>query len=145
VVPESVHLGQPVDPTPIAEPQPQDARSPEQELALAQQRWPDVLERIQARKPLVAAQFSTSRPARVEDGSYLVISFQTPFDKKRAERPENRQVLEDEIEACLGHRFKLRCVVGDGGGMRSLFDDPVVNFAVSKFGGEPRLLDPPTS
>ncbi len=110
------------------------------DVSLAVQRWPDVVELVRARKPLVAAAMSTARPVRIE-GQTLVVDFGTAFHQKTAEKTANRPVIEAAIKQAVGHELRLRCTVGLGSSDGpSLFDDPVINFAARTFGGEPRRL-----
>ncbi len=114
-------------------------------LAVARLRWPDVVERVTAWKPLVGAAISTAQPLRVE-GQTLVVDFGTPFNRRRAESTPNRLAIEEAIKHAVGREYRLRGVVGsDAGAGPSLFDDPVINYAARTFGGEPRRLgeEPP--
>ncbi len=115
------------------------------EIALAVQRWPDVVELVRARKPLVAAAMSTARPLRIE-GQTLVVDFGTRFHRGTAEKTANRPIIEAAIKQAVGQELRLRCTVGSEGETgSSLFDDPVINFAARTFGGEPRRVPPTAS
>jgi DNA polymerase III subunit gamma/tau len=103
-------------------------------------RWPDVVDHVRSRKPILGALLSSARPVAT-DGAVLTVAFETEFNKKRAEIGANRQAIEAGIEHALGRAYRLRCTVnGAGDGQPSLLEDPVINYAARTFGGQPRRV-----
>ena len=106
-------------------------------MATLRDRWPDVVDHVRARKPMLGALLSSAQPLRVEDGA-LVVGFGTEFNRKRAEIGANRQAIEEGMRHALGQAYRLRCTLAsaaDGG--PNLQEDPVINYAVRAFGGRP--------
>jgi hypothetical protein len=114
------------------------AAAPSQEALKS--RWPDVVDHVRSRKPILGALLSSARPVST-DGAVLTVAFETEFNKKRAEIGANRQAIEAGIEHALGRAYRLRCTVnGAGDGQPSLLEDPVINYAARTFGGQPRRV-----
>jgi DNA polymerase-3 subunit gamma/tau len=105
-------------------------------------RWPDVIEHVKNRNPILASLLGSAQPMAVEgDGSLLVVAFGTDFNRKSAESRTNRQIIEAAFERVYGVAYRLRCMVRNGAdGEASLLDDPVINYAARTFGGEPKRL-----
>jgi DNA polymerase-3 subunit gamma/tau len=106
-----------------------------------QQRWPDVIDHVKSKKPILAALLSSAHPEHL-DGNVLTVAFSTDFNRKRAELAANRQTIEDGLQHALGRALRLKCTVQteSNGGEPSLLDDPVINFAQRTFGGQPRRV-----
>ena len=103
-------------------------------------RWPDVVDYVKARKPMMAALLSSSHPVSV-DGAVLTVAFETDFNRKRAEIGAYRQAIEAGVEHALGRAYRLRCTVNNAAdGQPSLLEDPVINYAARTFGGQPRRV-----
>ena len=69
------------------------------------------------------------------------MAFGTDFNRKSAEKPTHRQIIETAFERVYGTAYRLRCTVGTGpNSPPSLLDDPVINYAQRTFGGEPKRL-----
>jgi DNA polymerase III subunit gamma/tau len=102
-----------------------------------QARWPDVVERVTARKRMLGVLMSSAQPLAIEEnGERLVVGFGTPFNLKKAELAANRQAIEEGVQHVLGRHYRLRyTLVAD-----RLEDDPVISYAVQKFGGRPRRV-----
>jgi hypothetical protein len=125
--------------SPAEEPAEADA---ERALALAQERWPDVVEHVTARKHLLGAMLNSARPLRLEHStSTLVIGFATDFNRKRAETAANRQAIEAGLRHALGRDWRVVCTLAaPPEGAEPLLEDPVINYAARTFGGQPRRL-----
>jgi hypothetical protein len=100
-------------------------------------RWPDVVEQVQRRSPLLAAFVSSAQPLTLDD-SVLTVAFSTDHNRKSAERANHRQVIEAAFQRVYGAPYRLRAVVASETG--SLLDDPVINFAQRTFGGQPKRV-----
>ncbi len=99
-------------------------------------RWPDVVDHVQRRNPLLASLVRSAQPVTLED-QVLVVAFSTAYNRKTAEKSTNRQLIETAFERVYGTAYRLKSTVaGDGG----LLDDPVINFAQRTFGGEPKRI-----
>jgi hypothetical protein len=105
-------------------------------------RWPDVIEHVKNRNPILASLLGSAQPMAVEsDGSLLTVAFGTEFNRKSAESRTNRQIIEAAFERVYGVAYRLRCMVRNGAdGESNLLDDPVINYAARTFGGEPKRL-----
>jgi hypothetical protein len=107
-------------------------------------RWPDVIEHVKSRNPILASLLGSAQPMAVEgDGgsNLLTVAFGTEFNRKSAESRTNRQIIEAAFERVYGVAYRLRCMVRNGAaGEASLLDDPVINYAARTFGGEPKRL-----
>ncbi|SRR6266545_2004406 len=123
-----------------------DARTPPRpEPDALKARWPDVIDHVKTRKPILGALLSSARPLAVEDG-VLTVAFETEFNRKRAEIGANRLAIEAGLQHAYGTQYRLRCTVGNHhDGAPSLLEDPVINYAARTFGGQPRRItsDPP--
>ena len=130
----------PATPTPTPTVEAAAARVGRGDGTLAE-RWPDVIEQVKQRNGLVASILNSAQPLRIED-SLLVVAFSTDFNRKTAEKTTNRQLIETAFERVYGTAYRLKCTVAEAGdGGPSLHDDPVINYAVRTFGGQPRRLD----
>jgi hypothetical protein len=105
-------------------------------------RWPDVIDHVKNRNPILASLLGSAQPVIVEgQGSWLVVAFETDFNRKSAESRTNRQIIETAFEKVYGVVYRLRATVRNGAdGESSLLDDPVINYAARTFGGEPKRL-----
>jgi DNA polymerase-3 subunit gamma/tau len=103
-------------------------------------RWPDVIEQVKNRNPILASLLGSAHPVGVQD-SVLIVAFGTEFNRKSAESNTHRQLIETAFARVYGTSYRLRCTVRsevDGGA--NLQDDPVINYAVRTFGGEPKRV-----
>ena len=81
----------------------------------AQERWPDVIDQVKNRNPILASLLGSAHPVGVQD-KVLIVAFGTEFNRKSAE--SNRQLIETVVERVYGTAYRLRCTVrteGDGG------------------------------
>jgi DNA polymerase III subunit gamma/tau len=136
---------------PIAEPaaevpdeqvaaEPPDEHTAAHQLAAVQARWADVVEAVTARKRMLGVLMSSAQPIGVEEGGErLVVGFGSDFNLKRAELAANRQAIEEGVRHVFGRPYRLRCTLAATGGS-PLLEDPVINYAVRAFGGQPRRL-----
>jgi hypothetical protein len=103
-------------------------------------RWPDVVEQVKSRNPILASLLGSAQPVGLDD-NLLTVSFGTDFNRKSAEKASHRQIIETAFERVYGTPYRLRCTVGGGpDAAPSLLDDPVINYAQRTFGGEPKRL-----
>ncbi|MGI9145586.1 MAG: DNA polymerase III subunit gamma/tau [Chloroflexota bacterium] len=103
-------------------------------------RWADVIDQVKNRNPILASLLGSAHPVAVED-SVLVVAFGTEFNRKSAESKTHRQLIETAFERVYGTAYRLRCTVKtEVDGSINIQDDPVINYAVRTFGGEPRRL-----
>jgi DNA polymerase-3 subunit gamma/tau len=108
--------------------------------ATLESRWPDVVDQVRRRNPLLAAIVSSAQPLSLDE-AVLVVGFSTEHNRKSAERPNNRQVIETAFERVYGTAYRLRGTVASGlEGGANLLADPVINFAQRTFGGQPRRV-----
>jgi hypothetical protein len=102
-----------------------------------QARWADVVEHVTARKRMLGVLMSSAQPLAIEEnGERLVVGFGTSFNLKKAELAANRQAIEEGVRHVLGRHYRLRYTLTEG----RLEDDPVISYAVQKFGGRPRRV-----
>ncbi len=117
-----------------APPPPSDAQS-----ALAS-RWPDVIEHVKSRNPILASLLGSAHPVNLDD-RVIVVAFASEFNRKSAESRTHRQLIETAFQRVYGAAYVLRGMVGNGGDdAPSLLDDPVINFAQRTFGGQPERV-----
>jgi DNA polymerase III subunit gamma/tau len=103
-------------------------------------RWPDVIEQVKNRNPILASLLGSAHPVSVQD-SVLIVAFGTEFNRKSAESKTHRQLIETAFERVYGASYRLRCTVRtevEGGA--NLLDDPVINYAARTFGGQPKRV-----
>ncbi len=103
-------------------------------------RWPDVIDLVKNRNPILASLLGSAHPVGVQD-SVLVVAFGTEFNRKSADSKTHRQLIETAFERVYGTAYRLRCTVKtetDGG--TNLLDDPVINYAARTFGGQPKRV-----
>ena len=130
----TAHVPEPVAPSAA----PAESLAPEADALRA--RWPDVVDHVKSRKPILGALLSSARPLSV-DGAVLTVAFETEFNRKRAEIGANRQAIEAGVEHALGRPYRLKCTVNNAAdGQPSLLEDPVINYAARTFGGQPRRV-----
>ncbi len=124
----------PAAPTPVPPP---PAADPSTDLVRS--RWPDIVDHVKSRKPILGALLSSAQPIALQDAQ-LTVAFGTDFNRKRAELAANRQAIEAALRHALGTQLKLVCTTASSNGEQGLLEDPVINFAQRTFGGEPRRL-----
>jgi DNA polymerase-3 subunit gamma/tau len=83
-----------------------------QDLAQVQRIWPLVLDKLAEKAPALAATFDGARPVAFDDEG-LAIGFapDQPFNKRKAESPDRRQVLIEAFEAVTGEGVTPRYVL----------------------------------
>ncbi|HVW46537.1 MAG TPA: DNA polymerase III subunit gamma/tau [Solirubrobacterales bacterium] len=83
-----------------------------QDLAQVQRIWPAVLAKLAEKAPALAATFDGARPIAFDDEG-LAIGFtpDQPFNKRKAESPDRRQVLVEAFEAVTGEGVSPRYVL----------------------------------
>jgi DNA polymerase-3 subunit gamma/tau len=105
--------------------------------ATLKSRWPDVIDQVKARNPILASLLGSAQPLGIED-NLLVVAFGTDFNRKSAEKSTHRQLIETAFERVYGTAYRLRCTVDKhSDSTPSLLDDPVINYAARTFGGQP--------
>jgi DNA polymerase-3 subunit gamma/tau len=103
-------------------------------------RWPDVIDIVKTRNPILASLLGSAHPLHVQD-NLLTVAFGTDFNRKSAEKPTHRQIIETAFERVYGTAYRLRCTVKtDAESGASLLDDPVINYATRTFGGQPKRV-----
>jgi DNA polymerase III subunit gamma/tau len=97
------------DPSPGA-PTPSTAAA--QDLAQVLRIWPTILDKLAEKAPALAATFDGARPVAFDDEG-LAIGFapDQPFNKRKAESPDRRQVLIEAFEAVTGEGVAPRYVL----------------------------------
>jgi DNA polymerase-3 subunit gamma/tau len=128
-----------VDPTPV-EPAHVDA-APAASDGTLKSRWPDVIDQVKGRNPILGSLLGSAQPLAVED-NLLVVAFGTDFNRKSAEGAANRQLIETAFERVYGTAYRLRCTVENSDSSTNLLDDPVINYAARTFGGQPKRVGP---
>ncbi len=106
--PAGAPSGEPVEaPT---EPTPTIAAA--QDLAQVLRIWPTILDKLAEKAPALAATFDGARPVAFDDEG-LAIGFapDQPFNKRKAESPDRRQVLIEAFEAVTGEGVVPRYVL----------------------------------
>jgi hypothetical protein len=83
-----------------------------QDLAQVLRIWPLVLDKLAEKAPALAATFDGARPVAFDDEG-LAIGFapDQPFNKRKAESPDRRQVLVEAFEAVTGEGVAPRYVL----------------------------------
>jgi hypothetical protein len=83
-----------------------------QDLAQVIRIWPLVLDKLAEKAPALAATFDGARPVAFDDEG-LAIGFapDQPFNKRKAESPDRRQVLVEAFEAVTGEGVAPRYVL----------------------------------
>jgi DNA polymerase-3 subunit gamma/tau len=105
-------------------------------------RWPDVIEQVKSRNPILASLLGSAQPLGVDE-NLLTVAFSTDFNRKSAEKATHRQIIEAAFERIYGTAYRLRCTVKtDADSGPNLLDDPVINYATRTFGGQPRRVAP---
>ena len=103
-------------------------------------RWPDVIEQVKRRNGLLGSILGSAKPLSIED-AVLLVAFGTDFNRKTAEKTNNRQLIETAFERVYGSAYRLRCTIdAPEEGSPSLLDDPVINYAARTFGGQPKRV-----
>jgi DNA polymerase-3 subunit gamma/tau len=87
-----------------------------QDLAQVQRIWPTILDKLAEKAPALAATFDGARPVAFDDEG-LAIGFapDQPFNKRKAESPDRRQVLIEAFEAVTGEGVSPRYVLLEEG------------------------------
>jgi hypothetical protein len=83
-----------------------------QDLAQVLRIWPSILDKLAEKAPALAATFDGARPVAFDDEG-LAIGFaqDQPFNKRKAESPDRRQVLIEAFEAVTGEGVTPRYVL----------------------------------
>ncbi len=103
-------------------------------------RWPDVIDQVKNRNPILASLLGSAQPVGLQDG-VLVVAFGTEFNRKSADSKTHRLLIESAFERVYGSAYRLRCTVKtEVDGNTNLLDDPVINYAARTFGGQPRRV-----
>jgi DNA polymerase-3 subunit gamma/tau len=95
--------------------------------------WNHIMEAIKIRKKSVHAFLTVSEPKEIREG-VLILAFKEgyTFHKEKIEEQDNRELIEEELDKCLGVRLKVVCnIEGD----TKKTDDPVQK-ALDLFGPE---------
>jgi DNA polymerase-3 subunit gamma/tau len=107
--------GAPPEESAGAPPEPQAATpsiAATQDLAQVLRIWPSILDKLAEKAPALAATFDGARPVAFDDEG-LAIGFapDQPFNKRKAESPDRRQVLVEAFEAVTGEGVTPRYVL----------------------------------
>ncbi|MBV9359474.1 MAG: DNA polymerase III subunit gamma/tau, partial [Chloroflexi bacterium] len=131
------------DGAPVA-PSEADQLDSEEALRLVRQRWDRVKEHAKSLRPGLATSLSSSEPIALADTT-LVVAFATDFNRKRAERADNRRAIQEGVRQELGRELQIMCTLPEAsrGSESGLVDDPVINYAARTFGGRPQRLSSP--
>ncbi len=77
--------------------------------------WPAVLDSLRQTSPALVATFEGSRPVGVEEGAVKIgFPASATFNKRKAEAPDKRELVEGAFEAVLGERLRPVYVLLDG-------------------------------
>ena len=108
----SPQTAQPETPEPAAGAPSESSVGAAQDLAQVQRIWPLVLDKLAEKAPALAATFDGARPVAFDDEG-LAIGFapDQPFNKRKAESPDRRQVLVEAFEAVTGEGVAPRYVL----------------------------------
>jgi DNA polymerase-3 subunit gamma/tau len=117
--PAAVEEAQPSaeSPGPEADISPDRIRGPEASTSLEQvtRAWPAVLDSLRQTSPALTATFEGARPVEFgEDGLKIGFPASATFNKRKAEAPDKRELVEEAFEAVLGERLRPVYVVLDG-------------------------------
>jgi hypothetical protein len=95
-----------------APPEPAPSIAATQDLAQVLRIWPSILDKLAEKAPALAATFDGARPVAFDDEG-LAIGFaqDQPFNKRKAESPDRRQVLIEAFEAVTGEGVTPRYVL----------------------------------
>jgi hypothetical protein len=128
-------------PEDVEPPPPPEPKTPEEKL---KQSWPKVLDNLkEAGRQATAALMKETEPIRLQEGKLIVgIHSGFQFHKEHLEEFENRQLVEDALEAVVGKRYDIEFVsVGEKPTKKeetaitrekrpSLHDDPAIKKAI---------------
>jgi DNA polymerase-3 subunit gamma/tau len=131
-----------------APPEPTPSIAAAQDLAQVLRIWPSILDKLAEKAPALAATFDGARPVAFDDEG-LAIGFapDQPFNKRKAESPDRRQVLIEAFEAVTGEGVVPRYVLleeNDAGaaapapeapapGSEAIDEDALMNRLMSEF------------
>ena len=106
-------------------------------------RWPRVVDWVAKHKPLVSSYLEPAELRELSDDC-LVLGFAFKVHHERLADPKNRNLVEQACEAVLGQSLRVRCeriALADDGARSDLdLEDPVLSFALDRFGGRAELL-----
>ena len=106
--------------------------------------WPRVIQWVEERNSFVA---SYLRPAELRhlEQDHLVLSFAFKVHHERVAEQKNRMLVEEACEQIFGRSLRLRCehvrATGEADVHTLDVDDPVLKFALERFGGRAELLE----
>lgn len=114
------------------------------DLEAARGLWPRVMEWVANRSLLVHSYLQPAELAAV-DGDWLVLRFAFKLHYDRVSDAKNRDFIEQGCAAHFGRPIKLRCEFGAPPSAEPdpeiNLDDPVLHFALERFGGRAEVLD----
>jgi hypothetical protein len=104
--------------------------------------WPSVLDKLAQKAPALAATFEGARPVAFDEEG-LTIGFppDQPFNKRKAESPDRRQVLVEAFEAVTGEAVAPRYVLLEKAEMAATAPRPDTPAPGSEEIDEDELLD----
>jgi DNA polymerase-3 subunit gamma/tau len=113
-----------------------------QDLAQVLRIWPLVLDKLAEKAPALAATFDGARPVAFDDEG-LAIGFapDQPFNKRKAESPDRRQVLVEAFEAVTGEGVAPRYVLLEEGDAAAAAPPPDTPAPGSEAIDEDALMD----
>jgi hypothetical protein len=76
--------------------------------------WPAVLDKLRETSPALTATFEGARPVGLEEGAVKIgFPASATFNKRKAEAPDKRELVEGAFEAVLGERLRPAYVLLD--------------------------------
>ncbi len=113
-----------------------------QDLAQVTRIWPTILDKLAEKAPALAATFDGARPVAFDDEG-LAIGFapDQPFNKRKAESPDRRQVLIEAFEAVTGEGVSPRYVLLDEDDVPPAAPEPEAPAAGGEAIDEDALMD----
>jgi DNA polymerase-3 subunit gamma/tau len=113
-------------------------------LDVVRDHWPRVIDWVARRNPLVADYLRPAELRELRDG-WLVLAFAYKVHHQRVADDRNRDLVEQACGEVIGRRLRLRCERVQpnpetaSAGLDP--DDPVLKYALDRFGGQAELLD----
>ena len=108
-------------------------------------RWAQVMEWVANRNPLMHAYLQPVELGEVRD-DWLVLRFAFKVHHERVSETRNRSLVEQGCAAVFGRELRVRCEYATparpGDGQALDLEDPVLKFALERFGGQAELVEP---
>lgn len=119
-----------------------DSASAMPELELVRERWPRVVEWVRHRNSFVASYLQSAELAELRE-DVLALRFAFKVHYERVSDNRNRTLIEAACQQVLGRGLRLRCEYTPPTRSREALDldDPVLKFALEKFGGQAEPIE----